>query len=271
MQVRLIALHGFLGGPGDWAALRPVMPWAVLEAVDLWPIAGGPLEGHSWEAIGPVLEREFRERARHEPLLPTVVLGYSFGARLTLSVEALARGDLPVAGVCLVSCHPGLADDDLQARAERRAADEAWARRFESAPEDEITRTWDAQPVLAPPRTVEQDEAGGPASRHAGSRPLPASRPALWTAMRRFSLAGQPDFSARLARWRTPLLWVTGEEDWKFDDLAGWLRQGGARAQFASCPRAGHRVPWDNPPEFAAILQRWLGGVPGIGRRGTVS
>jgi 2-succinyl-6-hydroxy-2,4-cyclohexadiene-1-carboxylate synthase len=86
----------------------------------------------------------------------------------------------------------------------------------------------------------------------------------LAVAMRRFSLAGQPDFSERLRRWRTPLLWVTGDEDWKFRDLAAWLRQTGARAEFASCPHAGHRVPWDNPVEFAAIVRNWLAGVPGI-------
>lgn len=261
-MVRVIALHGFLGGPGDWNALRSVLPWAEIEALDLWPLAGGALAGPPWAEIDRVLEREIRERARHVPLAPTIVLGYSFGARLALAVEALELGSLAVAGVCLVSCHPGLAEEDLEVRARRRVADEEWARRFETDSEEAIRRDWEAQPVLATPAS-----APGAAAVGEGERPLPAPRHALAVAMRRFSLAGQPDFSPRLARWRTPLLWVTGEEDWKYGDLAGWLQRSGAQADFASCPHAGHRVPWDNPEGFAAILRRWLAGVPGIDRQ----
>jgi len=252
--VRVIALHGFLGRPSDWDVLRSAMPWAEFEAVDLWPLVGGVLAGPPWAEVDAVLEREIRERARREPLAPTIVLGYSFGARLALAVEALALGTLPVAGACLVSCHPGLGEEDLDTRAVRRVNDEAWALRFETDTEEEIRQAWDGQPVLA-------SSAAAP-----GRAPwtLPASRRALAVAMRRFSLAGQPDFSERLRRWRTPLLWVTGDDDWKFGDLAAWLHETGARAEFASCPHAGHRVPWDNPVEFAALVRRWLAGVPGI-------
>jgi 2-succinyl-6-hydroxy-2,4-cyclohexadiene-1-carboxylate synthase len=257
--VRVIALHGFLGGPADWDIVRAALPWCELEAVDLWPFTGGQLAGPPWAEIDRVLEREIRERARRVPLAPTVVLGYSFGARLALAVEALELGTLPVAGVCLVSCHPGLAEDDLDVRARRRVADEEWARRFETDDEEAIRTAWDVQPVLAAPAS-----APGRRDDHAGKRQLPAARTTLAVAMRRFSLAGQPDFSPRLARWRTPLLWVTGEDDWKYDNLAGWLQQGGARAEFASCPHAGHRVPWDNPEAFAAIVRRWLADVPGV-------
>lgn len=258
-MVRVIALHGFLGRAADWDGPRVAMPWAEVEAVDLWPLAGGSLVGPPWAEIDRILEREIIERARHEPLAPTIVLAYSFGARLALAVEALALGTLAVAGVCLVSCHPGLAEDDLDARAQRRVADEEWAKRFESEAEGAVRRAWDAQPVLAP-----STSAPGRSEPPGGEPTLPAPRNMLAAAMRRYSLAGQPDFSPRLNRWRTPLLWVTGEDDWKYGDLAGWLQRSGARAAFASCPHAGHRVPWDNPDGFAAIVRRWLAGVPGI-------
>lgn len=259
-MVRVIALHGFLGRPSDWDALRAAMPWAEFDPLDVWSLAGGPLAGPPWTEIDRVLEREIRERASREPLTPTVVLGYSFGARLTLSVGALALGTLPVAGVCLVSCHPGLAEDDLDARARRRVEDEAWARRFETDAEAAIRQAWDAQPVLAAGAEIIDREV--PPS--AATWTLPAPRGRVAVAMRRFSLAGQPDFSIRLQRWQTPLLWVTGDNDWKFGDLAIWLRDNGARGEFASCPLAGHRVPWDNPEGFTAIVRRWLAGVPGI-------
>ncbi|HSK09370.1 MAG TPA: alpha/beta fold hydrolase [Vicinamibacterales bacterium] len=244
--VRVIALHGFLGRASDWDALGPWLPWAEIDAVDLWAIADAAADDDPWASIGLLLERELGRRI--PPGAPTIVVAYSFGARLTLAVEALAGGRLPVAGVCLVSCNPGLADDDLHARARRLADDEAWAERFERSDEEEIRRAWEAQPVLAAARRAPVSRAGWT---------LPASRATLAAAMRRFSLARQPDRRPRLHGWATPLLWVTGEEDRKFGGIARNLQAAGVPARFAECPRAGHRVPWDSPEGFAGILAAW--------------
>ncbi len=148
--------------------------------------------------------------------------------------------------MCLVSCHPGLADDDATARDERRATDEAWAARILTWPALEIWRAWDAQPVLSGP--------GQPPPREG----LPASRETLARALTRFSLAGQPDFRPRLRAWIGPLLWVTGARDAKFEAIARGLSESGVPAAFVTCADAGHRVPWDNPSAFAGALRVWM-------------
>lgn len=249
-RARVVALHGFLGRPSDWDELRPLIPWAQVEAVDLWRWCetGG---ARDWEAAGRQVDRLLNRLAAGEPTLPTVLVAYSFGARLALAAPGLAGGRTRIAGACIVSCNPGMPDGDVHGRAARRQTDEAWARLLLDAPEDRIWRAWDAQPVLAGPRGESLRESRGPDS-------LPAERATLAGAMRTFSLAGQPDFRPRLRRWQTPLLWVTGEADVKFSAFARDLARQGVAASFVSCPRAGHRVPWDNPDHFAAALAAWV-------------
>jgi len=265
--VRVIALHGFLGHPASWDVLMPLLPGTQVDAVNLWTL----LEesgARDWDAVGRALDAHLREtiNAGGRPGAeggsedagagrPTVLVAYSFGARLALASDLLAKGDAALTGVCLVSCNPGLPEGDTAARAARREADERWSRLLRDAPEDDIWRAWDAQPVLAAGQSA---RPVGAVSRPAG---LPAARDTLGRAMRAFSLAGQPDFRPRLSRWATPLLWVTGEADTKFGALADELARAGIPATFVRCPGAGHRVPWDNCEGFASILTSWLTGL----------
>jgi 2-succinyl-6-hydroxy-2,4-cyclohexadiene-1-carboxylate synthase len=72
------------------------------------------------------------------------------------------------------------------------------------------------------------------------------------------SLAGQPDLRERLREWPASALWMTGARDAKFVAIARELERAGTPATFVTCAEAGHRVPWDNPPAFAAALQEWI-------------
>ena len=263
----MIALHGFLGRPADWDVLRPLLPGVHLQAIDLWRWfeQGG---ARDWEragrALGECLTGDGDQGggagaedvaagvpgASRDVASAKVLLAYSFGARLALASVAGGGGGSAFDGVCLVSCNPGLAEEDREGRAARRDSDEAWARLLLEAPEEEIWRKWDAQPVLA---------AGSPAHvNRRVSATLPAERQTLAHALRAFSLAGQPDFTPRLRRWTTPLLWVTGSADAKFTSMAETLAGESVPASFAVCPGAGHRVPWDAPEAFSAIFLSWL-------------
>jgi len=264
-DVRIIALHGFLGHPSDWDAVKPLLPGRQVDAVNLWSLLEESGTG-DWDGAGEALDARLRaitgagggRQAEGGGTdaggggRPTVLLAYSFGARLALASDLLASGDASCAGACLVSCNPGLATGNTAGRQARREADEKWARLLLDAPEDDIWRAWHAQPVLATPQDA------GPAGFAFRRSGLPAARETLASAMRSFSLADQPDFRPRLSRWRTPLLWVTGEGDTTFGALADGLARDGVPATFARCPGAGHRVPWDNPEGFAALFTSWL-------------
>ena len=242
---RLLAVHGFLGRPSDWDGLAASLPEAAVSAIDLWAMLGRP-EVTDWSSMSTALDATLVDALGADDRRPAFLIAYSFGARLALS-SALASGrGRVIRGVCLVSCNPGLADDDATARDERRAADAAWAGRILTSPESEIWRAWDAQPVFA---------GLGQAPPREG---LPASRETLARALTRFSLAGQPDFRPRLRAWSAPLLWVTGARDAKFAGIARELAEGGVPAAFVTCAEAGHRVPWENPSAFAGALRAWM-------------
>jgi len=243
--VRLLALHGFLGRSSDWNGLAALFPDAAVAAIDLWAMLDRP-EVTDWRSMSTALDATLAGVLGADDRRPAFVVAYSFGARLALSSARLSSGGRVLRGVCLVSCNPGLAEDDVSARDERRATDEVWARRILTWPESEIWSAWDAQPVLAGP---------GQAPPRDG---LPASRETLARALTRFSLSGQPDFRPRLRAWGGPLLWVTGARDVKFSAIARELSDSGVPAAFVTCEDAGHRAPWDNPSAFASALRAWV-------------
>jgi 2-succinyl-6-hydroxy-2,4-cyclohexadiene-1-carboxylate synthase len=251
--LRLIALHGFLGRASDWDALAGWFPDALVTPVDIWSIVATAASGDR-EAIASALDRELADVLRQAAGEPSFLLAYSFGARLALSSGWLSGADSPVRGCCLVSCHPGLPDDDLAAREARRRADETWARRIEHEPESALWHAWDAQPAFA----------GSAIPTHRSG--LPASRETLARALRACSLASQPDFRSRLCGWPVPLLWVTGARDRRFTALARDLRTFVGRGEFVECEEAGHRVPWDNPSAFARAVRGWTTRVLEAGR-----
>jgi 2-succinyl-6-hydroxy-2,4-cyclohexadiene-1-carboxylate synthase len=242
---RLLALHGFLGRPSDWDGLAASLPEAAVSAIDLWAMLSRP-EVTDWSSMSTALDATLVDALGAGDRRPAFLVAYSFGARLSLSSALLSACGEGLRGVCLVSCHPGLAADDATARDERRAADAAWAGRILTWPEPEIWRAWDTQPVLA--------GVGQAPPRHG----LPASRETLASALARFSLAGQPDFRPRLRGRGAPLLWMTGARDAKFAAIARELAEGDVPAAFVTCAAAGHRVPWDNPSVFAGALRTWM-------------
>jgi len=243
--VRLLALHGFLGRPSDWDGLAASFPEAAVTAIDLWAMLDRP-EVQDWASMSRAIDVALVNALGADHNRPAFVVAYSFGARLALSSAWLSARGRALRGACLVSCHPGFADDDATARNARRESDEAWARRILTRPESEIWSAWDAQPVLSGPGQAPPRDA------------LPASRETLARALTGFSLARQPDFRPRLRAWGGPLLWVTGARDAKFEAIARDLAADGVPATFATCEEAGHRVPWDNPSAFAEVLRAWM-------------
>jgi len=161
-----------------------------------------------------------------------VLLGYSMGGRLAL--QLLERQQFR----CAVIVSAGLNTPD----AERRARDEEWARRFESEEWTSLMRAWNAQPVFG----------GHALERHERNY----DRAEFARQLREWSPAVLPP--PRLEEIATPILWIAGERDLKYVDIA---RRAVARLPHAElwiCPDAGHRVPWEQPELFVQRLRRFI-------------
>ncbi len=198
----ITALHGFLGAPSDWNFLRD---------------AGFAIDTPPLDAIPP----------RGDTLL-----GYSLGGRLAL--HALLAGAHYDRAIFIST---GLGIEDEAARNARRASDEAWAHRFESADWDSVINAWNAQPILA-----------GPA--------LPRTRADYDPrALREWSSAVLPPVASRLHELTIPTLWIAGARDTKYVAEAHRAASLAPNARVAIVEDAGHRVPWERQEVFIEIVR----------------
>ena len=198
----ITCLHGFLGNPHDWDFLRD---------------AGLAIETPPLDAIPPQGD---------------TLLGYSLGGRLAL--HALLAGAQYKRAIFVST---GLGIEGEEARAARRAADEAWARRFETEDFDSVMAAWNAQPVLAGPALTRTRDDYDP------------------RALREWSSGALPPVASRLHELTIPTLWIAGALDVKYVAEAKRAVSLAPNADLAIIEDAGHRIPWQKPREFMERLQ----------------
>ena len=191
--------------------------------------------------FGPVFNADAGDTARSTP---KALMGYSMGGRLAL--HALLENGHPWDAAVIVSAHPGLENETE--REARRAADAAWASRALTAPWAEFLAAWDAQPVL-----------GGAIPRPPGAvSSLATRRGEIARSFVDWSLGAQEPLWDRLHGIAIPVLWVAGENDARFLDLARRAADVMPHATLAVAPAAGHRVPWQAGDWLADTTARFL-------------
>jgi len=171
------------------------------------------------------------------------LLGYSMGGRLAL--HALLEIPHPWRAAVIVSAHPGLESD--AEREARRAADAAWATRALAGNWQEFLTAWNAQPVL-----------GGAIRDPQASGGLVIRRREIARSFVDWSLGAQQPLWDRLHEITIPVLWVAGEHDAKFLDLAKRATALIPNSRLAVAPGSGHRVPWEAEEWLAAEVAGFL-------------
>lgn len=169
----------------------------------------------------------------HSAIEGEVLMGYSMGGRLALQ---MLESGASAASAVIISA--GLNAPD----AARKGRDEEWARRFETDEWSSLIRAWNAQPVFGG-HVVERREEDF--DRHELARQL-----------REYSPAVLPP--PKLESIETPVLWIAGERDVKYVDIARFAAARLPHAELWICPNAGHRVPWEQPEELVERLRAWL-------------
>ena len=232
----LWCLHGNLQTPAVWQALAANLIGEV-RAPDLFAIAAETATGYqSWARAFNALVRSRGDRVNF-------LLGYSLGGRLAL--HALLAAPELWAGATIVAAHPGL--QNPRERALRRSRDRAWARRFAREPLETVFAAWDAQAVF--------QNIPNPVSR---SRTV-ADRGRAIAGLERFSLGLQADLRPLLQQLEAPpILYVAGKQDAKYLQLGRDLAALCPAIERITVSGAAHRVPWEQPVQFAAIVRAML-------------
>jgi 2-succinyl-6-hydroxy-2,4-cyclohexadiene-1-carboxylate synthase len=162
------------------------------------------------------------------------LLGYSMGGRLAL--QLLESGAAAASAAVIISAGLNAPDEA------RRQRDEAWARRFESEEWSSLMHAWNAQDVFGG-HVVERREED-------------YDRAELARQLREYSPAVLPP--PRLESIATPILWIAGERDAKYVNIAREAVRRLPHAELWICPDAGHRVPWEQPELLVARLRTFL-------------
>ncbi len=233
-------LYGQFGRATDWdelfQALRQrltsqKLAWR-LTAVDYsrWTeLQNRKLSFQLWlDTAGPKLQAENFD----------VLIGYSLGGRLLLN---LLKQEPKLAKLFVfLSTHPGLKNE--QDREARALHDQQWIRRFRTEGWAEAAKAWEAQAPFGP-----------------GQNPLPDfSEPKsldFWLeALEAWSLANQAAFQELIHGQAEKILWIAGQRDRKFADLAASLGLASPALRVFELGNAWHRLHRQEAPALSEIL-----------------
>ncbi len=236
--MRVALLHGFAHTPASWREVLAALPPDLDARAVVTP-------GHDPSApVAPTWDQTIDHLAA-AIRGTTIVVGYSFGARLALGL--LARE--AIAGTILIGVHPGLADD--AARGERRAADAAWAARLRAEGTAAFLTAWELQPTFATQTRAPLAVRDRRRVERGSLEPH-----ALAAALDVLGLGAMPDLRETLvSRHRCAHLIVGGDDD-KFLAVARTLQHVAPALPIDVVDGSGHDPTLEAPAALAATLVR---------------
>jgi 2-succinyl-6-hydroxy-2,4-cyclohexadiene-1-carboxylate synthase len=176
----------------------------------------------------------------------TALVGYSMGGRL--AVHAALRRPRSLTALVLVGASAGI--EDPGAREDRRSADERLAAWMESHSIEEIVAAWESLPVFASQsRELRESLRPGRLSHD------PAELAML---LRTVGQGALPPVWDRLGEIACPALFVAGEGDDAYVQVAYRMSESVPNGRARLIPGAGHAPQLERPKAFAEVLVEFL-------------
>jgi 2-succinyl-6-hydroxy-2,4-cyclohexadiene-1-carboxylate synthase len=222
----IYALHGFLGKPTDWNEVFPASH--LVQTPNLFEKEISPLWDWSKGFNSSVIESS------------NVLVGYSMGGRLAL--HALIQNPKLWKAAIIISANPGM-DDPVQCSI-RQIEDSEWAKKILNQPWNELMIDWNRQSVFDGSK-IERNE-------------IDFDRTSLAKAMISWSLGNQDNLMPAIERLEMPILWIAGENDTKYTEIARRMKFRHPKSKISIAPLAGHRVPWQQKLWFQKEVEQFL-------------
>ncbi|MEW5738814.1 MAG: 2-succinyl-6-hydroxy-2,4-cyclohexadiene-1-carboxylate synthase [Myxococcota bacterium] len=243
--VPALLLHGFTGGRDSFRHLEPLLgDLLTATCVELPGHGEAPLPSSEAEGFAQTVEALTQLLER-----PTVVIGYSMGARLALALAI--RSPARVQRLVLESGTAGLRQ--RHARTLRRRADEALAQALLTEGVEAFVDRWEALPLFAGVRASSQVD-------HRALRARRTSHHAagLAGALRSLGQGVQPDLWPALPKLFVPTLILSGANDVKYSRLARRLAEELPVSWRVSFPGVGHAPHLEAARAWADEVRRFL-------------
>lgn len=242
-DLSLVTVHGFLGDGRSLDRVSALVRERFVRCESL-VIPGHAREGFEAARGWSDTVRSLTERLAGEG---NVIVGYSMGARLALSM--LLDAPQKFSGVVLVGVDAGI--EDPLAREERQRWERSMSEKILRDGLDAFAREWQALPVFDSQRALPEavrEELHARRSQHD-----PAG--VAW-AMTALGTGSMPSRWSELASIRVPVVLVTGERDEKFSAIAERMVQRNPRwISRKIAPSAGHDVTIEAPEVVASALE----------------
>jgi 2-succinyl-6-hydroxy-2,4-cyclohexadiene-1-carboxylate synthase len=252
---RMLFLHGFWGNRHSFAEIIEGLGDRVYAlTLDLPGHGSSPIGDCSIDCSMESVAAQVTDLVDRLGFWPCTIVGYSLGGRLALYLALTLPDPRQLTGLILESASPGLAE--ATARADRRQADEIWARRLELEPIEGVLDDWYRQPIFS--SLVEHRSF--PALR---SRRLSHHGPSLARVMRGLGLGQQPNLWPFLPLLTIPTLLIVGDRDAKFRRINHQIQaQNPDHITLQIMANCGHNCHIEDPKIYAAILRSVLGEIP---------
>jgi 2-succinyl-6-hydroxy-2,4-cyclohexadiene-1-carboxylate synthase len=250
-RVPALLLHGFTGSRHSFDHLQGALKGTLsATCVDLPGHRKAPLPRRSGtEGFLETVDSLARLLRR-----PTVVVGYSQGARLALALAV--RHPARVRALVLESVNPGLRRE--RDRAARRRSDEARAEALLADGVEAFVARWERMPIFEGLRAL------SPAARQAlRARRTAHGAQGLAGALRCLGQGVQPDLWPSLPDLDIPTLLLCGSRDVRYARLARRIAALLPRARRVCFPGATHAPHLERPRDWAEAVRAFLQGELG--------
>lgn len=246
---RIVFLHGFTQTGHSWTPVAEMLsgrlPRHDAVAFDLPGHGGSPDGARSLADCADDVVESLTALASTTTDRPTILIGYSMGARVALHVALDHPGT--ISALVLVSGTAGI--DDPDERHARLRSDAELADRIGTIGTAAFVDEWLAQPMFASlPR----------GAARVGER-LTNTAGGLAESLRRAGTGTQEPLWGRLGEIGIPVLVVTGDLDIKFTVLGDRLAAGIPDARRVGISGAGHTVHLEDTPAFVDAVCDWIG------------
>lgn len=246
----ILLLHGFTGSTASWSRILPALAGGCRAvAVDL--IGHGRSEApRQWERytiahcvtdLQALLDRLEIQQA--------VVLGYSMGGRVALSLAAAAPHR--ITALILESTSPGLTTDEE--RAQRRRADGDLAGMIEDQGIETFVDHWEKLPLFASQQDLPSAVRAGQRAQRLANRPW-----GLANSLRGMGTGSMAPLHHQLPALTMPALVIAGGLDAKYSSTAQDMAAAMPRAELVIVPGAGHNVHLEQPDLFRCLVLSFL-------------